>query len=512
MSMHHSLKVVVNTIASSARVVINAIVTLIATRIALKVLGADDFGLYNLLAGTVMLLSFVNGALMVSSQRYFSIAIGEKNEDKLNRYYNASLSIHVILGMTIVLLLLVIRPLLFDGFLNISDTQVDIGLVVYNIMIFSSAITIMTIPYSAIMNSHEDMVMMAVADIVSYILKLVAAWILLFINENLLLVYSLFMLASVFVKALIEFLWSKSKYIEVKEYFSRLCDFKCMREMLGFVGWNTLGSSAVVVRNQGVAVILNIFFGTIINTAYGIANQVNSLVLSFASTLTTVFSPIIISSKGEGRDDKMRETAVFSSKLSFLLSSMLAIPILVFLNEVLSIWLGNYPDSTFDFCYLIVLSFLILQLYPGLNRAIYASGKIKGYQISITILLVSILPIGCLLFRLGLPPYAIMVTMLVSQIGTLVATIYYGEKHCGFSSMMLYRDIVFKPILLFVLALVFFSLLFSYFSSRYTFNSVLILAGMSCFIELIYVPLFFFYILNQKEKSMIRGLVSRIRR
>jgi hypothetical protein len=122
------------------------------------------------------------------------------------------------------------------------------------------------------------------------------------------------------------------------------------------------------------------------------------------------------------------------------------------------------------------------------------------------------LPIGCLLFRLGLPPYAIMVTMLVSQIGTLVATIYYGEKHCGFSSMMLYRDIVFKPMLLFVLALVFFSLLFSYFSSRYTFNSVLILAGMSCFIELIYVPLFFFYILNQKEKSMIRGLVSRIRR
>ena len=143
MSMHHSIKVVVNTIASSARVVINAIVTLIATRIALKVLGADDFGLYNLLAGTVMLLSFVNGALMVSSQRYFSIAIGERNEDKLNRYYNASLSIHVILGMTIVLLLLVIRPLLFDGFLNISDTQVDLGLVVYNIMIFYNIMDIM---------------------------------------------------------------------------------------------------------------------------------------------------------------------------------------------------------------------------------------------------------------------------------------------------------------------------------------------------------------------------------
>ena len=512
--MRHSIKVLYNTIASFARVVINAVVTLIATRIALHVLGAEDFGLYNLLAGTVMLLSFVNGALTVSAQRFFSIAIGEKNKDKLNRYYNASLSIHILLGVAIVLLLFVIRPFLFGGFLNITENQVDIGIVVYNIMVISSAITLMTIPYSAIMNAHEDMVMMAVADILSCLVKLAAALILLFIEDNLLLIYSLIMLGSAIIKALIEYIWSKIKYPEVNASWARLADLRCMKEMFSFVGWNTLGSTAVVVRNQGVALILNIFFGTVINTAYGIANQVNSLVLSFASTLTNVFSPIIISAKGEGNEEKMRETAVLSSKLSFLLSSMLAIPILVFLTEILKIWLGDYPNNTYEFCYFIVLAFLVLQLYPGINRAIYASGNIKGYQIALTVILVSILPIGIALFKFGFPAYVIIIIMLVSQIGTLVATIYYGVKYCGFNSSYLYKNIVLKPCAVFIITLFLFSLLYIYLFGdsiiSVTKNHLLFIIIASIIMELLYLPFYYYFVFESNEKVLIQGLINGI--
>lgn len=512
--MQHSVKILLNTIASFSRVVVNAVVTLIATRIALRVLGAEDFGLYNLLAGTVMLLSFVNGALTVSAQRFFSIAIGENNLDKLNKYYNASLSIHVILGVVIILLLLVIRPFLFGGFLNISEEQGNIGITVYNIMVVSSAFTIMTIPYSAIMSAHEDMVMMAIADIISCLVKLAAAVVILFLKNDLLLIYSFVMLGSAVIKALIEFVWSKIKYKEIKEIKARLVDAKCMKEMFGFVGWNTLGSTAVVVRNQGVALILNVFFGTIVNTAYGIANQVNSLVLSFASTLTNVFSPIIISAKGEGREDRMRETAIFSSKLSFLLSTMLAIPILVFLNEILAIWLVDYPKDTYNFCYYIVLSFIVLQLYPGINRAIYASGKIKGYQIALTCILVSILPIGSILFKMGLPAYSIIIVMFISQIGTLVATIHYGVIHCGFTYKQLYNNIVFKPGFVFVLFLIVFSLL-RYFLLNNILNSVnflnvLVLFVIIIFIEMIYVPLYYNLVFELKEKAMITNLMNII--
>lgn len=499
-----------NTIVSFVRVVVNAVVTLIATRIALKVLGAEDFGLYSLLSGTVLLLSFINGALMVSAQRFFSIALGEKDFGKLTRYYNASLSIHIIFGLFLVILLVIIRPFLFGGFFNISSDQIDIGKKIYDIMIVSSAITIMTIPYSAIMNAHEDLIMMACADIVSCLVKLAAAVVILFLDHDLLLIYSLIMLGSAGVKAIIEFVWSKIKYQEVKESWTYMKDISTMKEMFGFVGWNTLGSTAVLVRNQGVALVLNVFFGTVVNTAYGIANQVNSLVLSFASTLTTVFSPIIIKAKGEGNEEKMRSTAIFSSKLSFLLSSMMALPILVFLEPILKIWLGEYPTNTYEFCYFIVLSFLVLQLYPGINRAIYASGKIKGYQIAISIILVSIIPIGILMFRLGFSPYSIILVMLISQIGTLISTLYFGVKHCHFTYKNLIVNTVFRPIAVFII-----SLLISYLFKAVAMKNIVydnvgsmivwLLLGC-CVIEAVYIPTYYFIVMNKNEKKTVNNL------
>lgn len=512
--MKHSFKVTINIFTSFARVIIRAIVTLIATRIALRVLGASDYGLYNLLAGTIALLSFVNGALLVSAQRFFSVSIGAGDSRRLNRYYNATLSIHILLGLVIVFVLFLIRGPLFYHLLNIEDYQVSIGMTIYSIMVISSAITVMTIPYSALMNAHEDMVMIAIADIISCIIKLLAAVVLLFINHHLLLVYSLIVLTATIVKALIEIVWSKSKYSEAKEHIQDMRDTSLMREMLGFVGWNTLGSLAVVVRNQGVAIVLNVFFGTIINTAYGIANQVNSLVLSFATTLTSVFSPIIIQSKGRGDYQRMRRIAVFSSKLSFFLSSMMALPILLFLKYILNLWLGDYPDSTYVFCFLIVLTFLVLQLYPGINRAIYASGNIKAYQISISIILVSILPIGAILLHFGFPSYSIIVIMLISQIGTLYATIYHGVRQCGFRFMDLCKNTVAKPVLSFFLC---FGV--SYIIKVFCFDRFLTGEGIgqlmhlllfSCIVELLYVPLYYFVVFRAEEKVMIKKTIVSV--
>ena len=504
-----------NTVASFLRVIINALVTLVATRIALKMLGAEDFGLYNLLAGVVMLLSFVNGTLMISAQRFFSIAIGEKDYDKLTRFYNASLAIHIIYGTLIILLLFGLRFFFFDGWLNISPEQANVGASIYDIMIVSSFITIITIPYSAIMNAHEDMVMMAVADILSCLVKLSAAIILLFISHNMLLVYATVMLGATVLKAIIEFAWSKIKYSEIHESLNYLTDGRYIKEMFGFVGWNTLGSTAVVVRNQGVALVLNIFFGTIVNTAYGIANQVNSMVLSFAATLTTVFSPVIIQAKGAGDEDRMRKTAIFSSKLSFLLSSAIALPVLLFLRQILTLWLNEFPDNTFEFCYLVILSFLVLQLYPGINRAIYASGKIKGYQIAISFILLSIIPAGVTLFRMGLPPYAIIAAMLCSQIGTLLATIHYGVKLCGFTYKKLYMHSIFRPVFIFFVILIglyfIVSMLASTFTSGQSGNNIILLIVYSIIIESIYIPLYYYTVMDSNEKNMIKGLLTMLK-
>jgi O-antigen/teichoic acid export membrane protein len=504
--MLHSTKLLLNTIASYARIIVNTIITLFGTRIALKCLGADDFGLYNLIAGIVVLLSFINGSLMISSQRFFSFSIGEKDENKLGRYFNASLGIHIIIAFLIGLILWGITPLLFNGFLNIPQSRIVTAKIIYYIMIVSAMITVGTIPYSAIMNAREDLIILSTCDIISCIVKLGAALALLFINKYLLLTYTLLMLSSVLIKMALEIIWSKKMYNETRIYVTQLYDKNLYHEMLGFIGWNTLGSTAVLIRNQGVAVALNVFFGTAINAAYGIANQVNSLVLSFASTLTTVFAPTIIQAKGAKDEVRMLNTAIFSSKLSFYLSSAMALPILLFLKPILHIWLGEYPPSTIEFCQYIILSFLVLQLYPGINRAIYATGKIKGYQISISILLVAIIPIGCFLFKEGYPPYSIMLVMFVSQVMTLFATIHYGKKFCGLNSFDFLYHSIFIPVVIFTFFIYTAHYISTLWGTNHTITQILF---VTITFEILYTALYYYTTFVSEEKKMLSSFLKK---
>jgi len=469
-------------------------------------MGEEDFGLYNLIAGIIVLLSFINGALMISSQRYFSISIGERNHSQLEKYFNASLGVHILLGIFLFIFLLSIKNILFESVLNISTEKITIGKAVYDIMITSAFVTISTIPFSAIMNAKEDMVYHAFCDIVACILRLIAAIVLLFIDKNLLLIYTLLILCSLVLKFLMEALWDINRYKEIKIKTPLLFNRLLYKEMLGFIGWNTLGSFAVVVRNQGVAVILNSFFGTIINAAYGIANQVNALILSFASTLTTVFTPMIIQAKGEGNEKKMISTAIFSSKMSFFLSSLMALPILIYLDDILSLWLGDYPDHTKNFCFYIILSFLSMQVYPGINRAIYATGKIKNYQIWISLLLVSILPVGIILFKLGLYSDSIMIVMLISQLLTIIPTIYYARKYANLDAKRFVKDSVMKPFAIFIISL---STSFFVQNEYYLKEYIILKFTAVLIIFLLYSYIYYICVFSEEEQNILKTIKNK---
>lgn len=505
--MIHSHKILLNSVALSVRILVATVVTLLSTRIALSALGADSFGLFNLIAGVVVLLSFLNGALMISTQRFLSIAIGEDNSNQLSDIFNVSLLIHLLFAIIVALLLKGVQPLLFDGFLDIPGNLVAEAYRVYDVMILSSSLTILSIPYSAMMNAREDMVFFAFSEILMLGFRLLAAVVLLYIDDNLLLVYTWLMLFSIVVGLGSKCFWCRIKYSEAKILVRNMKNKQLFREMLGFVGWNTMGSAAVLVRNQGVAIVLNVFFGTVINAAYGIANQVNSLVLSLSSTLTTVFTPSIIQSKGEGNYEKMLFVAVFASKMSFFLSSVISLPLVLYMPEVLDIWLKEVPPYTVEFCRLIVLSFVILQFYPGLNRAIYATGNIKWYQIAISIILTAIIPIGYWLFYLGFTPDSILVIMLMSQVLTLVATIYFAKKYVGLNV----KEFIFRAVFLSVLSYLFcFILVFVV--DKYLYSPVewLGLLSYSCLTMLLYSVLYFYFVFKFKEREIILTLIKSL--
>lgn len=443
-------RILLNTVAVYIKIIINTVITLISTRIVLQCLGVNDFGLYNLISGVVVLLSFLNGALMVSTQRYLSIAIGEKNNDKLSLYFNASLSIHAILAISLILVLFLLQPLLINYVLNIPEESNATAHIIYDIMVVSSALTLLQVPYSAAMNAHEDIYVWAITEALNCLLRLGAAVVLLFVSSYKLEIYTALVFVALMISAGIKFVWCRTKYFETKLDILKMKNKAMIKEMFGFVGWNTLGSSAVLVRNQGVAILLNMFYGTIINAAYGIANQVNGLVMTLASTITTVFSPSIMQARGAGDNEKMIRVAILSSKISFLISSVTALPLLILMSQILHIWLGEVPQHTIEFCSLSLYVFMIMQLTAGLNRVIYAVGKIKWYQISISLILFSIIPVGYILFKMGFAVETIFYVMIIGQVLTLIANIYYSYKYVKYKVLKFSLQSVLLPFAIFL--------------------------------------------------------------
>ena len=493
-----------NTAALYIKIIFNALVSIVATRIVLKQLGEDDYGLYNLIAGTILLLSFLNGSMMISAQRFMSIAIGEKNHEKLKIIFNTSTYIHIIVSICIGIILLALQPIFFNGILDTGTANNVTIHTIYDLMIISSLLTIATIPYSAAINAHEDMHYFAISEIIVILFRLIAAVALLISTKHLLIIYTILMVFSVFIGFITKYFWCKIKYSECVIKWDLMRDKTTIKEMVGFVGWNTLGSMAVVFRNQGVAFILNIFFGVVVNAAYGIANQINSLVLTFASTLTTVFTPSIIQSKGAGDEGRMRYVALLSSKLSFMLSSVMSLPILLFLPDILGLWLGDYPEHTTSFCKYIIITFLILQLYPGINRLIYASGEIKAYQIAISMTLISILPIGFILFVFGYPPETIFIILAFAQFITLIETVLYAHKYAALRLYDSFVKYIIPTIVIFVAVLI-------------TGKSLAVtvekcgwwgMLAQTLLIECIYISVYIFVVFSKEERSKIFHIVK----
>lgn len=427
--MTASQKVIVNTIILYIKMIITIIIGLYLTRIVLNKLGVEDYGIYNLIGGVLSMLSFLQSALNVSTQRYLSVSMGENNDDSIQRIFSSSLLIHILFAILILIVLESCSLFLFDGFLNISQNRIPIAKYVYQIMVFSTIISILQVPFSAEITAHEDLWFYAIVEIIAAFIKLCIIFIFNISPIDALITYSLWMLLVTFVSTLIKIIWCGFLYRECRKIlFWQYASKNDIKEMVGFTGWNAFGTLALVGRNQGIAILLNIFWGTAINTVYGIANQVNSQLSYFSQVVTTSLSPRIMKKYGAGDVIGCLRLSFFTSKISFFLSCIVAIPLILEIQNVLKFWLKEVPDSTDIYCVLILLTFVIMQLYPGLTRAIQATGKIKSYQIMTSILLLLPLPVGYLLFKIGYSDRAILYSMIVSQILQLYFVVYYSYK------------------------------------------------------------------------------------
>lgn len=428
--MQRNKKILINSIAVYAKIAVNTIATLVATKIVLQELGAYEFGLYNLIAGVIVMLSFLNTALVFSIQRFLSIAMGEGNHERLEMVYNTGTFLHVAIAAAVVVVFLLIKPLLFCYVLNIEEGYVATASVMYYIMIASAAVTLLSIPFSALIQAYDDIYYFAITEAIAGLLKLGAAVAIIYIASEKLIAYTVLMVVALIIGFLLKYLWCGWAYGDVKIRFFTF-DKAIVREISGFIGWNTLGSTASLIKSQGVAILLNSFLGAIINAAYGIASQVNGLINTMSATMTTVFTPTIMRLHGEGNDLKMWKVAKLSSRLSFIVSASIAIPVIVYLPQILDLWLGTYPESTVMLCRLVFLPFLLCQMTAGFNRVVYAIGRVNVFMRIYFAAMASVIPIGYVVLKLGMGIEYIFYAMIIAQLLISYCELYYSHKYTG---------------------------------------------------------------------------------
>lgn len=427
--MRPSVKVFNNTIVLYIKIIVSTIVGLYLTRVVLDVLGIEDFGIYNLIAGIIAILAFIESSLMASTQRYLSLAIGQGSNARQRSYFSAGLLIHLAMAILITVILEIIGFFLFDGFLNIPTERLSIAKDIYQLMIFSTFVTIIGIPYNAAINANEDIWFYGLVQIICSVFKLGLIFAFSYAKIDALLLYTIWMVLATILGVVASVVWCFVKYPTTKYLdFSLSSNKQNVKEMLGFTSWNTLGAFAVVCRNQGVSVALNIFFGPAINGVFGIANQIDGQLISFANTLTSSMTPQIVKSQGQDNIERLRTLSVFASKTAFMLSAFLALPLLLELPLILDVWLKEVPPYTEIYCRLVLLTFLVCELYPGLTRGIQAVGVIKWQQIWSSVCVVMPIPMGILLFSLGFVHYSIAFLMLIAQIASLAVSVYWSWK------------------------------------------------------------------------------------
>lgn len=453
--MNSANRVIKNTGILYARMAITVFISLYTTRLILGALGVADFGIFNVVAGVIAMLTFLNAAMAGATQRFMSFAEGAGNLGRVKQIFNISLVLHIIIAILVLVLLEVVGYFLFHGILKIPAARMDVAKLVFQFMIVSTLFTIISVPYDAIINAHENMLLFALISILEAILKLVIAIYIIYTSYDKLIVYGLLMAALSIFLLIVRRIYCHKKYpeceINIRSHFNK----SIFREMTGFAGWSFLGSSSSMVSSYGQGIIMNMFFGTVVNAAQGISAQVSGQLGAFAVTMLKALNPIIDKSEGGGNRELMLKASIIGSKISFFLLLFFYVPVLIEMPYIFKLWLKTVPDFVIIFCRLLLIRNLIEHLGITLTSSIAAVGNIKKPQIVASLLNFLPLIITYIFFTFKYPPYTLYIVFLIYSLLNLTQVLYFAHKICGLSIVGYFNQVVVKCGLLLLLMICF---------------------------------------------------------
>jgi len=368
-------RVAKNAVALTLRMVLVTIVGLFTSRIVLKALGVEDYGIYGVIGGVVGMASFLNTSMAGATSRFITFELGHGDEDKLKKIFSTSLIIHLIIAFVVAILAETIGLWFVNNKMNFPEGSMPAVNILYQFTILSMIVSFTQVPYSAAIMAHERMNIYAYFEIINVVLKLVIVYVLLVIDNNRLIWYAAMMFAVSVFSAMIYRIYCVRHFNEAK--FRFVCDKQILKSMLTFSGFDLYGNMCVVFKSQLQPIFLNLFFGVVANAGASIAFTVNGAISGLTTTVAQAFRPQIIKQYSCGDIHQMAKLMRLSVQFTLLAYAIIALPIFFEAKVLIHLWLGQVPEYSVEFLRLIIIAFFFSSIQITNNTAIHATGNIK---------------------------------------------------------------------------------------------------------------------------------------
>lgn len=484
------------------RMLVSILVNLYTVRLLWQILGVDDYGIFNVVGGIVLLLSFLLGSMVASTQRFISFAIGRNDFESLRKIFSMSIVVHVLMAVFVVVLLETAGLWFVNARLNIPEGRMYATNWVYQCSIATFVFNILSVPYNACIVAHERMNIYGYLGILDVILKLLIVLVVDILPFDRLISYSVLLVVESGMMRIIYSVYCTRNFRECK--YVRVMDRCLLKEMFSFTGWNFFGAMGISVRDQGLNILVNIFFNVAVNAAKGVATQVGSVISGFATNFTMAVNPQITKRYASGAIQSMLSLMFSSCKYSIVLMAVVVIPLMPSAETVLKLWLGSVAPYSVGFLRLILIVALIDSVINPIITALHATGKIKKFQIVISIIMIANLPIAWLWLRLDANPFIVMYVTIITSVIGVTARLWLLHELVPFPVGKFFRTVYARtlPIILTLIAVSFW--MFGYFADNIwgLLGFVVCSVAMTCVV-------FLFFGLDRTERQTVYGFIRK---
>ena len=492
-----------NTLFLYLRMAMVLVVSLITTRVLLHALGVEDYGVNNVVCGFVSMFSFLNTSMSNGVQRFYNFSLGKKNEYSVGDVYSISVIIQLMIALFLLIVLETLGTWYIYNIMNLPADRVNSAYWIFQFSVVSLVLLLFQIPYSAAIMAYERMDYYAYLSIFDVVAKLLISYSVKFASHDRLILYGALNLTVSIIAFFLYYIYAKRHFRDLR--FNSKIRKGLFKPMLSFSGWNIFGSFAYMIKGQGLNLLLNFFYGTIVNAARGVSNMVMSAIQGFQANIVVAFRPQLVQSYAEGNMDRVLRLFYSLSKISFILLAILSIPIIIEINYILCLWLGDdIPDYTVSFTVLALLNMIISSLNTPVSHVVHATGKMKEYQVGTSIMICSILPISWFCLKGGANPNVVYwISLFVTILNQIICN-FLLKKVFDYSIKEYLKKVIVPCCLFFVLVPIL-PIMISMFIPSSFFRLVLTVA-LSAIMSLI---VSYFIVLDKTEKNILVGFIRK---